>query len=365
MKKNRSIALIANAAPISGDEWVMIAPYGDHPTACRKKVQRFGREQADAMVARFNSVWHQLGTLFRGVPIFHGHPDVDRKNWPDDRRLGKITKIEAREDGLWGTPEFNALGEENRDEGWWLYPSPAWMHPRTSANVVLPDELLSVGLVNTPNIDGSQPWSNSEDSSTETETNDYMKKEELCAHLGLDPEKATDEEISSAFSKMKANAAAKTTAEANAATAKTEKATAETKVTEANTAKENAENAERETRKTLATALVNSAVTAGKVTEAEREETINSFLADDADLDKLAKDLGEKEGTLNSEHLDLGDRKVKISNARERQNAIQAEVNSRMNNQGLNYDDAFQSVKSDPKFAQLFESMKQPGEVAE
>jgi hypothetical protein len=131
---------------MAGGDWELIAPYGEFPTADRKRIQKFGKPQAEAMVATFNSVWHRLGTMFRGVPIFHGHPDVDPKSWTDDRRLGKVVEIEAREDGLYGKPEWNALGADNAREGWWLYPSPAWLHPKTSATVVMPDELLSIGM---------------------------------------------------------------------------------------------------------------------------------------------------------------------------------------------------------------------------
>jgi hypothetical protein len=364
--KHRTLALIANAAPMVGGDWELIAPYGDFPTADRKRVQRFGKPQAEAMVATFNSVWHRLGTLFRGVPIFHGHPDVDPKTWTDDRRLGKVTEIEAREDGLYGRPEWNALGADNAREGWWLYPSPAWLHPVTTAKVVEPDELLSIGLVNTPNIPGSQPWANSaemEDEEEEISTEDIMK-DKLIALLGLEPT-ATDDEIMAALEAKMTTAAAEANAdemakaEADKLAAEEKAKEAERMAAEANSAKEAAEANAKAIRETFAVVVVNSAITAGKATEAERETLANSLLADGADLKAVAAGILEKEAELNTGHLDLGGKKVQISDARQRRDAISAEVNSRMAG-GLSYDDAYKAVKRDAKFRPLFEAMKTP-----
>ncbi len=353
--KVRAIGVIANAAALSGGEWELIAPYGDFPTADKKKIQRFTKAEADQMVATFNSVFHKLGTLFRGVPIFHGHPDVDPKNWPDDRRLGKVTALEARADGLYGKPEYNALGEQNKTEGWWVYPSPAWLFPRTAANVIQPDELLSIGLVNTPNIPGSVPWSQNsgeplpeDEPESPTSETDTIMKEKLCALLGLDPATATDDEVVAAVTTMKSDAAAKATAEENARLATDAKKTAET--TAANS------------RKVGADAIAAVAIKAGKLTEADREATVNSLIAPGADMVALATAIGEKKPTLNTGALEIGGRKVAISNSRERAAAIQVEVNSRMQSRGLSYDDAYRSVETDPQFSQLFAAMKKPGE---
>ena len=367
--KLRAVGEIANAAPLSGGEWELIAPYGEFPTADRKKIQRFGRAEADAMVATFNSAWHRVATLFRGVPIFHGHPDVDPKSWPDDRRLGKITALDARPDGLWGKPEYNALGIENKAEGWWVYPSPAWLFPRTAANTISPDELLSIGLVNTPNIPGSVPWTNSEtfedddgheDPPSPDITNDTEMKNKLAPLVGLDPATATDDQVLAAVTTLKTAAEAQATADTNLAAANSAKTAAETELA-AEKAKLVTANAEAaKVRKDAAEALVANAIRSGAITEAEREATTNSLVAPGADLVALGKALGDKQTAINTGHLDLGGRKVAISNARERQAAIQGEVSARMKRDGASYDAAYNSVKTDPQFALLFEAMKQP-----
>jgi hypothetical protein len=372
--KIRAIAAIANAAPLSGGEWEVIAPYGEYPTADRKKIQKFGKTEADKMVGTFNSVWHRLGTLFRGIPIFHGHPDVDPKNWPDDRRLGKIVELRAGANALEGRPEFNALGLENKTEGWWVYPSPAWLYPYTTANTIQPDELLSVGLVNTPNIPGSLPWANSETfeedpaheaakSPTEETTEETTEKEKdmkdkLAKMLGQDPATATEDTLLTAITAMQSDATAKATAETAMNSAKTELATERGKLTEAN-------NALQKLRKDSAETLVGNAITAGVITEADRVATVNSLIAEGADIITLGKALGTKQKVMNTGSIDLGGRKVAISTSRERTTAIQTEVNSRMKRDGIEYDAAYKSVQNDPQFAPLFAAMKQPGESAE
>lgn len=376
MKTKISIlGMIANAAPMAGGDWELIAPYGEFPTADRKRIQKFGRPQAEAMVATFNSVWHRLGTMFRGVPIFHGHPDVDPKNWPDDRRLGKVVELEAREDGLWGRPEWNALGADNAREGWWLYPSPAWLHPRTTANTVEPDELLSIGLVNTPNIPGSMPWANSadpeaDDAEEETiSTDPDLMKEKLIALLGLEPT-ATDDEVMAAVEAKMTTAAAEANADDEAAAA--EKLAAEEKLAEAermameaNSARDAAEAKAKALRESFAVVVVDTAIVNGRATEAEREALANSLLAEDADVEAVAKGILEKQPELNTGKVELGGKTVAISSPRERQAAILAEVNSRMDAKGLTYEAAYAQVKKDPKFRQLFDAMQKPGESAE
>ncbi len=366
--KKKQFEILVNAKALLGVDWEMIAPYGDFPSADRKRTQRFGKAQADQMVAHFNSIWSQMGNMFRGVPIFHGHPDVDPKNWTDDRRLGKITELEAREDGLYGKPEYNTLGQDNAQQGWWVYPSPTWLAPKSSSNVVLPDELLSIGLVNRPNIFESQPWTNSaEEEENETENQDKIMKEKACALLGLDPAKATDEEIIAGLENLKAaadeNSAAKTKAgemevEANDAKTKIASFDEEKKRLEEEAA--TAKAAEANARKIAANVVVDSAIARGVIGEADRDVHTNSMIAEGADLADLSKKLIEKKPEMNTGALDLGGRKVAISNERERGAAIQEEVNKRMHANSQTYDQAYQAVKKDPQFTRLFEAMKQP-----
>lgn len=148
---------IANAAdaPVAEDGWFKVAPYGEFP-GNSGRMQHFGPEQARAMVAWFGSISQRLRRLFRGLPIYIGHPDKDPKRWPDERRLGRVVKLEAREDGLWALPVWNRLGRENLAEGYWVFPSPRWDAPADQPRFA-PDRMISIGLTNTPQIQESEP----------------------------------------------------------------------------------------------------------------------------------------------------------------------------------------------------------------
>ncbi len=117
------------------------------------------------MAAAFNALAARKGDKFRGLPIYAGHPDADPKRWPDERRLGGVTAVEAREDGLYVRAAWNDLGEKNRAEGYLVYPSPAWLYDLRAARrsgVIAPDELRSVGLTNTPRLPDVPAWTNSD-----------------------------------------------------------------------------------------------------------------------------------------------------------------------------------------------------------
>jgi len=155
---SHELLVTSNATDLSADGWLKIAPWGDHPNSVG--LQRVQKEDGDAMVAAFNSLVGKAGRMFRGVPIFVGHPDRDPNRYPDKRRYGKITALESRADGLYAKPAFNDLGERVIEQGHYLYNSPVWALKR-EGNVVRPIELLSIGLTNEPNIKG-EPWAKNE-----------------------------------------------------------------------------------------------------------------------------------------------------------------------------------------------------------
>lgn len=187
---------VANSAAgelhTEGDGWFKISPYGEFPGMRPGRPQFFTIEQAANMVAEFNSVLGRLGRMFRGIPIYRGHPDVDLQLWPDDRRIGRLTALDARADGLWGRAEWNSVGKLNITEGFWVYPSPRWDGPAGGARFE-PDRLLSVGLTNTPRIEQSEPVSNAATPPPTTEHITNVKKELICQKLGLDPAASDDE----------------------------------------------------------------------------------------------------------------------------------------------------------------------------
>jgi hypothetical protein len=159
----------ANLAAIEDGDWGVIAPYGDHPSPDKSYIQKFSREQAEKVVATWNSItgtaarvfknlWHGLGAKST-CPVWDGHPETDKKRWPITKLLAEITDLRIGEAGLEGRLTWNEQGSGARTRGP-LYPSSLWWHwpPSGEPPSVFPELLESVGLVPTPNISGVPAW---------------------------------------------------------------------------------------------------------------------------------------------------------------------------------------------------------------
>ena len=348
--------------------WFKVSPYGVFEGRVPGRPQYFGQEQARRMVAEFNSLAGRLGRLFRGVPIFIGHPDVDPRIWSDDRRLGKVMALDVREDGLWARGEWNALGRENRQEGYWVYPSPHWDAPKGQARFE-PDRLISIGLTNTPRIRESEPVANARgeaetiqggeaadgDEEQTNENTTIMDPKLIREKLGLPPE-ATDDEVWAKLEALNAaaDAAAQRASDAEAAkqAAEEEKATAEAEKQAMENSLREAEGREAQMREAANNALLDLAVRDGKITAAERsawaqklagaerEAAVNSLAAMNAKLN--TKGLGDRPGREEREQQD---------------NLREAVVNavSELEKTGLSYVDAWGRVKKDVKFSAYFQ----------
>ena len=167
------MAVNADVPPLaqtSGDGWLLLAPYGEtaywqsEGGQLKKYAQIFQRDQAQKMVSAFNAARMKRGTNFRGLSIYAGHPDVDPQRWPDERRRGSVQAMDARADGLYVKAAWNDLGQQNLAQGYLVYPSPAWLHNDRDAKQtgrIVPDELRSVGLTNSPRIADVDAWTNS------------------------------------------------------------------------------------------------------------------------------------------------------------------------------------------------------------
>lgn len=157
-------------------EWLQISPYGDYPN--KVGLQRIQKPDAEAMVTAFNSLRGKVSRAFMGLPIYVGHPDVQPDKYPDKRRYGKITDLEARADGFYGKVAMNSLGKAALEEGHFQFNSPTWLLKREKS-FVRPVELISVGLTNTPQIPGD-PWAKNE-----TESNNMKWLIDLLVSKGL------------------------------------------------------------------------------------------------------------------------------------------------------------------------------------
>ena len=344
----------------NSDGWFKVSPYGTFRGKTPGRPQHFNEDAAKRMVSEFNSLRGKLGRMFRGVPIYIGHPDVDPTIWTDDRRLGKATDLQARPDGLWAFGEWNSLGRENQTEGFWVYPSPRWDAPVGQARFE-PDRLISIGLTNTPRIETSEPLANSLKNETsdghrpplqtETETPTLMDPKLIREKLGLAPE-TTDEEV---FAKIESLTNAATEAETRAMDAENAKATAEqTAATEKEQLQNSLTNkiiALQTVREPADNALLDLAERDGKITKAERgawqtklagekrDEAINSLSTITPKLN--TKPLGSSQSREDREQSD---------NQRE---AV-ANAVADLEKTGLSYVEAWGKVKKDPKFATYF-----------
>jgi hypothetical protein len=353
----------SNALEADADGWFKASPYGVFPGKTPGRMQHFGLPEAQRMEENFNSWRGKLGRMFRGAPIFIGHPDVDRKAWPDDRRLGKFTEVQARADGIWVKPEWNSLGRENVDNGFWIYPSTRWDGPANQSQFH-PDRLISIGLTNTPRIAESEPIdrprvpiANSKDADGDDavdthsqQTTDTMDRKLLIEMLGLPPE-ATDEEI-----KAKLEAVLKENAEfANAEKAKLDaegaKATAEAD-------KLKAEDEMKAARMETANALVNLAVAEGRIVLADRNAWLPRLTGENRESEANA--LGALKPRLNTGKLNLEQARQEVGDESQRRETIANAVTD-LQGKGMSYGDAYAAVRRDPQFKAVFDAMREPG----
>ncbi len=350
---------VSNAAeePFDGtdDGWMKIAPFGSYPGSRPGRPQHFTEVESNAMVQEFNSLRGRLGRMFRGAPVYIGHPDKDPAVYTDHRRLGKITDLQTRADGLYGEVEWNALGLENKREGYWVFPSPRWDAPHGRPEF-RPDRLISVGLTNMPRIAASEPVTNSQDfeSETETTTDTDMDRKKLTEGLGLDVT-ATDEEI---FAKIGTLMTAATTAETATTEAVEMKDKVETITNSLTTATGRITTLEGElkaSREVLANSRLDSAVETGRITKAERAEWLTKLTGENREAE--SNSLTALVPKLNTTSLDVSGSRIQIGDAAARREAISNAVDAQMS-RGLSYDEAYAATKKDPKLKPVWEAMK-------
>jgi hypothetical protein len=351
---------VSNAAdaPIDDvqDGWVKIAPFGTYPGSKPDRPQNFTESEANSMVKEFTSLRGRLGRMFRGIPIYIGHPDKDPAIYTDHRRLGRLTDLQVRPDGLYGEPEWNALGEENLREGYWVYPSPRWDAP-VGRPTFRPDRLISVGLTNMPRIADSEPVTNSS-LDTEPPTNEIMDRKLLTEKLGLDVT-ATDEEIFAKLAKLQSDAdtAASNmvtkdklveTAENSLTVLRTELGQAKTKIT--------ALTGELQTeRETHANSLLDAAEASGRITKADRAEWLPKLTGETREAE--ANTLHAIAPKLNTTALDVTTSRVEIGDEKQRRETISNAVDANIA-KGMDYDSAWAAAKKDPELKAVWDAMK-------
>jgi hypothetical protein len=397
-----------NIANVNDGEWYVIAPFGEFPSPDETYVQVLTREQAGKVVRTWNSIpgtaarmfknmWHGLGAKF-SAPVFDGHPETNKERWPVARLLAETTDLRVTANALEGKQIWNAKGMERRTRGP-LYPSPLWWHlPPDDQRRVYPELLESIGLVPTPNIASVPAWTQNaspEALETNPKTKNNMDKNKLLKALGLGADatddqilaaiedrtrtanaapdrkklieilglktEATNEEIANAIAGLKttANAAPDRKTVLNIVGLKDD-ATNDELLNALRTAQSKAGTAD--TLTTANAALIEGVLDAfelaGKITPAQRAEVKAKFTGN-ANVGAVITELKNKKPEMNTKIIELAGTKIDVSTANARQHAIDNAILKKMGE--LKTEDrgvAFDAVKSDPQYKQLFEAME-------
>jgi hypothetical protein len=311
-----------------------LIPYGEFPH--KVGLQIFDRAAADAMVANHGGMLNRLASWARGqaasYPVYVGHPDLPGSKDTDKRAYGWIEGMVAENDGLRLTVKWSDAGRELVENAHFKFYSPLWWTKPVKRGVVRPVSLKSMGLTNDPNIPvpalaneaqehGDPSMETQAEGSEENEsqqTNDDMK--ELLLALGLE-EGATMEDALAKIAELKKPAEntdpdalkkaedAKAYAEAEKVKAEEEKVAAENSLTDANKKIVSLE----AFLTAAANNAVDAAVTAGKITMAEREAKVSELLAAN-DFATALQDLGKMTAKVKTTSAtgDLGGAKTRM-----------------------------------------------------
>ena len=362
-----------NVAIDGEGDWFKIK-YGVYPN--KVGLQVFDREAADRMVTAFNSLTERYARLFRGQPIYVGHPDDaewkrQNPNIPEEA-VGRITELKAEEDGMLLRRAFNDQGKRLTAGEAPAYTafSPNWGMVETThqgRKAYRPVYLFSLGLCNRPQISGTFIGLN--EALPHETTNPPMNKKliELLAALGITlAADATDAQATTAINEALPKAATAVADQGKLATAINEKATLQTQLTAAQGSLTTATNEAATLRTSLATeraaradVLLVTAVNEGRITEAQKPEWMGKFTAANADFTAVAGELGKLKVGINtkSKSDDLGGRRA--SPPSKITTAVNEAVSTYLKDHpGVSRPDAFNAVRLDPKHAALFTNDK-------
>jgi len=272
--------LAANAATLAAPGFVVLqedglfVPFGDFPHDVG--IQRFDAEAANALIA-------ELAGNPDGCPVYRGHPDVPgmMEDWPDKDAKGWTGSAEiTQHNGIPGCRfrvKYNDDGLDIIRQAKLKFPSPFWRlkligKAENGQRIVAPVALISIGLVNNPNIPvpavANSATPQPQPGGQTAAEKEIAMREKLIAMLRAAsvevPEGATDEQLLALVQQTVSTANQETEAEKQKAAEAVAKAESE---------KTNAANA----RKTAAGAIVDLAIVQGKVPQAKRDEWLGKF----------------------------------------------------------------------------------------
>jgi hypothetical protein len=344
---------ILNDSPLGEDGWAQLAPFGDFanvgldrsttPPKRIRGIQRMDRAAAEALVAAFHAPLSRVKRWFRGLPIYHGHPDspLNGASYPDKEPKGLIGELEVRADGLYARPVFNAAGLELLNTQPGLGFSARWLAntvgEENGVQICRPSQLLSAGLTTRPNLPvellNDTPVNNAAiiaalrsaglltipdnaDAAALAAGIDQIAGQLRAAQTDLSNERATSAVIPQLNTDLTAARAAATAAQADLARLQVELTN------------------ERQARAGL---LISGAIEGGRITAAQEPAWKEKFSADFANA---SAELGGLASTLKTRGKDLSGRAAEAGGIMDRQRQFLELVNEKLK-LGVKYDDAY------------------------
>lgn len=376
-------------------EWIQLAPYGEWPTSERDEsgkpegVQVFTREDAAALVKRFNA-WHRrLGRLARinSCKAYVGHPDFAPDIWPKRVELGDVIELSDDEHGLNGRMRWNTDSDELLKKN--PFPSVAWDTDVFEPGRERPVMLWSVGMTAKPNIKGVKSAINAcadcEDPNDNPPPKDNTMMNKIKAALvsaGFAKDDDSDDVIQTHVGNMisqlgqhKQYAAQEKARQERLRTALNSEvpdvdAGLEAAITRINDATAAAAahqetidtlTAERdEAREARLNAVLDRMVETGRLSKADADATGEGSVRArfNADFDNTLADLEAKEVRLNTKGLNLGGQKPAMMDASERTARLNAWINERMTSASCDYAAAWAASEGDPEMKKIHQAMK-------
>lgn len=373
LSETSAVSLQPSAFKILQDEWVMLAPLGDHPHALG--IQRFTPVAIQNMANRFNGLLGKLGRLFSGAPTFEGHHDVEPDKYPNSKSYGWIMSLDPRADGLWGRMVWTPEGRQMLQNGAFKFVSPVFIGKpighQNGQTIFDPVAFKSLALTNEPNLP-LPPLANNKDHmetitsllelSNEASADQILgavrilknsvlspQSSELKAALTLPPDATADQILEAARTLRAQN---ETLANQQAAR-DTEFATLQNSLSTQNSALSTVQS-ERDGHRTARIELIlANAIEKGRITLAQRDEWKTKL---EADLASAEAALANCAPALNTRSItrELGNEKSMNDNEATRRSALTAFISEQMAN-GLSYDDAWAKAKLDR--ADIFANM--------
>jgi hypothetical protein len=314
------------------DEWVMLAPVGDHPHPLG--IQRFTPTAIQNVANRFNGFLAKLGRLFSGAPTFEGHHDIEPQLYPNSKSFGWIMALEARADGLWGRMTWTPEGREMLQNGAFKFVSPVFLgNPIGQENgktVYDPIAFKSLALTNQPNLP-LPPLANEKDNMN-TITEILQIQSDATAEQIIEAARALNGRVTTLQNSVSSQETALTTAQTQLANAIARADTAQTR---------------------LIGMILDNAIRESRITLAQRDHWKAEL---EKDLAAAEAQLVKQQPTLNTTSVtrELGNEKGAYETEATRRAALIGYI-SEQQAKGLTYDEAWSRAKVER--AALFEHM--------